>query len=35
MNGIYVHRMHINYSSPLLVDMAIPKVWLVFWNKQP
>lgn len=35
MDGTYVHWMHIKYSSPLLVDLAILKVWLVFWNKQP
>lgn len=30
-----MHWMHRKYSSPLLVDLAIPEVWLVFWNKQP
>lgn len=35
MEGAHVHWMHRKYSSPLLVDLAIPEVWLVFWNKQP
>lgn len=35
MEGAHVYWMHRKYSSPLLVDLAIPEVWLVFWNKQP